>query len=301
MTLFKNTLQGQIKIDLPCGMLYEAEEEDNSDDALDVEDDTPLLANEANPDNGSIDEDIETFLDELQEDMSVFLNVTLLKGHDALQDLFISGTNVGAPAPNIFQFRFPEELSQGRLNGRNGSNACTAICTILGMLCLQHKADTRSPAEMHLQLAAAICGSIESGNTVYDASRSSLPHRFLTVHEAVNLIDDQDLLLVTDEINFFHHSEVRELTLENYLGRYLNSEHHGRSFAIAVCCQRSILFALIEDKILVCIDTHTNPPNGATITWTEDFSSLDEFCSCIRHTNCESQSGYLATVFSDCM
>lgn len=87
----------------------------------------------------------------------------------------------------ILYWILPTEFAQGTYNGRNGSNACSVICLLLGHFVSRREVELCN-GTLPSSLLRAIAVSISSGNKIYDLCRDTLPSRFLTVEEASKML-----------------------------------------------------------------------------------------------------------------
>eukprot|EP00111_Clytia_hemisphaerica_P010019 TCONS_00029297-protein len=142
----------------------------------------------------------------------------------------------------------PGHLSQGRLNGRNGSNACSVIAVLAGYFFSTFS----SKINFH-NSAALFVGCIETGNSLYDENQN------LLVHEAIDLIPIS--LKIFEERNSFPKdlSNVIELL-------FLKSE-----IVIVTCNIQSVCLVRSSiDRKIYLFDSHQHNEMGPLIAWTEN-------------------------------
>ena len=198
----------------------------------------------------------------------------------------------------IFLYDYPLQLCQSMLEGRDGSNACSLICLILGYTILVKLTDLGHNFCMrHVEYAEVLCGSIHHGNTIYDNCRAELPARYLTVTEAILLVDSIDLELV-EEHNVFHHSESSSETLASRLIEIANGYEGRKVMVLYVIDYRCTVFIFSTNGSITFFDTHCHFPNGARICWTASKNNIPRLLSGLFPT-CTDAFGYIALFLVD--
>ena len=82
------------------------------------------------------------------------------------------------PHCDTFLWKFPVEISQSTLDGRNGSSACSVIALIFAHGVWQERLDLQPTRELSPLWVMLLCALIRVGNRLYDRCRQSLPQRF---------------------------------------------------------------------------------------------------------------------------
>ena len=90
---------------------------------------------------------------------------------------------------NIFSWKFPPEISQSTLDGRNGSSACSVIALIFAHGVWHERLDLQPFPSLCPLWVKLLIASIRVGNRLYDRCRHSLPHRFLSAAEAASVAE----------------------------------------------------------------------------------------------------------------
>ena len=160
---------------------------------------------EDSSDEGDDDEDEDEDGDEEMEPTAkgnlgtsetVDIIVTALEQTDSPQSFNVQPESL---CRGVTCWNFPVDASQGRYNGKNGSNACSLISLLIGYYFNLKKIP---PPPSHLNLSdnirRVVCGCIEIGNRVYDIYRDSLPSRYLSVHEAASVLENYFVASVSD-------------------------------------------------------------------------------------------------------
>ena len=90
---------------------------------------------------------------------------------------------------NLFLWKFPAEVSQSTLDGRNGSSACSVIALIFAQGARDQRLDLQPTPLLSRLWVMLLCASIIVGNRLYDLYRHSLPQRFLSASEAATIVE----------------------------------------------------------------------------------------------------------------
>ena len=146
----------------------------------------------------------------------------------------------------------PPDFCQGRLNGRNGSSACTVISLITG--CLMARLD-------HLSFKETIplyVGCIEAGNSLHDKST------FLRLEDAI------DLISIPAEIS------IETNCLPNDLGRTIRQLFEVGNIIVVICNGYTVSFVKTLDSKIFFFDSHQHGEMGAFIAWVNDICHVDE-------------------------
>ncbi len=95
---------------------------------------------------------------------------------------------------------YRREFSQGLIEGRNGSNACSFIAVIFAYLFDTYKLDFPYGKSYNDSRAeSAMRSAMIQGNRLYDRHRSSLPNRYCSVQEVSDALMDYCLLIIVEE------------------------------------------------------------------------------------------------------
>ena len=162
--------------------------------------------------------------------------------------------------------------------GNDESNACSIIATLLGYKFLTNELDiqydTISP--LCLTWVNTVCECISIGNMVYNTFRENLPHRYLSIEEAAELLSG---LINVEVINIFpirFTDPYQPSTIVAQLARLMNSD---TSVAQLIIHERTSVFLSKGSKI-VYFDSHLHRPYGAVLV-SGSMLNLDDFCSYI--------------------
>lgn len=103
------------------------------------------------------------------------------------EDVDVVGEKVAQS--NTFSWKFPPEISQSTLDGRNGSSACSVIAVIFAHGVWHERLDLQPLRSLCPLWVKLLIASIRVGNRLYDRCRHSLPHRFLSAAEAASVAE----------------------------------------------------------------------------------------------------------------
>jgi len=245
-------------------LTHQIEEEDDDD-------------NECLNDGGDEDEEDELTSTESSDVASRSGDIVL----DALSNIGAAKI-IAAPPEEIRAgvtcWKLPLDASQGRYNGRNGSNACSLISLLIGYT-LNLKKISRPPCNLNLPgvIVDVLCGCIEIGNRVYDLCRESLPSRYLSIQEAASVLDMWFKIDVGDNLPVRLNDEHEQSTIGGQIREAIISRSSFLAFLILN--EKTSLF-YIHDGTITYVDTHSHDTSGPVFV-TAEMKELDEFCRAV--------------------
>ena len=86
---------------------------------------------------------------------------------------------------------FPLELSQGCIDGRSGSSACSIIALIMAQV-ISTNLNLKAQGVLSLFWSTLVLHSMVAGNNIYDIYRASLPVQYLSAAEAFDIMTRAD-------------------------------------------------------------------------------------------------------------
>ena len=158
---------------------------------------------------------------------------------------------------------FPPHVSQSNIDDRNGSNACTLICLILGNSFYNHICKTTNISTINNLPPTwidTILTSLREGNRVYDLYVTNQGSN-LSVVEAANIatylnIEDIGAEIAVDIVSSDGNSESQTLT-------HLLLSLPARSAGIFILQGKSVLLLPSPDGHVILFDSHTHGNVGA--------------------------------------
>lgn len=199
-------------------------------------------------------------------------------------DMVIARALDGEPLPCVHSevdthgslvWRFPIDFSQGCVDGRNGSNACSLIALVISQV-IQH-VEVPMGGLLSPLWTTMLYDSMVTGNNIYDQYRASLPARYLSAAEAcdilarndnfslepqeplpVRLVDDHQLSSVSSQLQLLANTPSRKL-------------------ALLTICEKTSLF-LVHSPDIVYVDTHCHMPNAGAVVVVGRCDRLNDFC-----------------------
>ena len=93
------------------------------------------------------------------------------------------------PQSNMVLWKYPTEVSQSTLDGRNGSSACSVIALIFAHVAKRELLDLQPTPLLSPVWVMLLCSAIRLGNKLYDLRRHSLRQRFLSASEAATIVE----------------------------------------------------------------------------------------------------------------
>ena len=169
---------------------------------------------------------------------------------------------------------FPCELSQSTFQGRNGSNACNIIALLLAQGIHKTNCDLFPSPFLRSDWVALVCGCIKVGNAIYDRSRGSLPHRYLSAGEAAMIAGDVLDVSVGQPKPVRVNDPHVPSTLRFHLLELCNSSV--TSYAVLIVNEKTVLFVSFPGETLVLIDSHLHGQTGAMVVL-GNRCNVDEF------------------------
>ena len=142
---------------------------------IDIEGDFLVDANENGSDDDSKNEDSPVVPDNVPDDMA------------ETDKIDVVGENI--PQTNMVLWKFPTEVSQSTLDGRNGSSACSVIALIFAHVAKRELLDLQPTPLLSPVWVMLLCSAVRLGNKIYDLCRHSLPQRSLFPSEAAATLE----------------------------------------------------------------------------------------------------------------
>lgn len=172
---------------------------------------------------------------------------------------------------------FPLEFSQGCVDGRNGSNACSLIALIIGQAVFSQ--DVEVPIEGYISplWSTMLYHSMVTGNNIYDCYRASLPARYLSAAEACDILTrNGNFLLEPDEpLPVRLEDEHRMTCISSQLE--LLTETPSRKLALFTMSEKTSLF-VVHPPDVVYVDSHCHAPDAGAAIVLGRCHRLKEFC-----------------------
>lgn len=178
-------------------------------------------------------------------------------------------------------WKFPLNFSQGCVDGRNGSSACSIIALIIAQVVAAHP-DLPTPIQGSLSplWSTLLYQSMVSGNNIYDMYRSSLPARYLSAAEAFDILSRHENFLLEPEepLPVRLIDEHRLSTIKAQLE--LLAQKRARKLAVFTISDRTSLF-IIQAPSIVYVDTHCHLPDGGAVILVGRCNHLNAFCTSV--------------------
>ena len=121
----------------------------------------------------------------------------------------------------VTEYLLEKKLSQSRIDGRNGINACTVIASIMAKAFLQEVAVLPAAGLPDAALLSSFINSIRDGNLLYGSSLSARCSGLLGVHDVLKLWPSLKLQPKRNEDFMFHSQEKMEEDLSKWLSDIL--------------------------------------------------------------------------------
>lgn len=192
---------------------------------------------------------------ETSDEVVLHLTTPRYRAPKRIMSVPLDALNAASPGCVIL---YHERFSQGKIDGRNGSNACSFIAVIMAKIYLTKTfgfCTNHAFRSTDYDLESMILVAMQQGNRLYDTFRRSLPHRYCSVAE----VSDQFASVCP-----FTVQEERPVSIKNdhYLSTLKGQLELLMSFkkvfvAIFTCNEKTSLFCCDKDYIAF-IDTHTH-------------------------------------------
>lgn len=177
---------------------------------------------------------------------------------------------------DLFVWKFPPEVSQSTLDGRNGSSACSVIALILAHGAWHQGLNLQPTLVLSPLWVKLLCAAIRVGNRLYDRCRLSLPQRFLSASEAATVVQPCVSVSVDSPLPVRVFDEHGPTTLLFQLRR-LCARDHGDA-ALLIVNEKRVVFIPVGNSSIVLVDTHRHGLHGAELLLGHQ-SSLNQFVS----------------------
>eukprot|EP00112_Aurelia_sp_Birch-Aquarium-sp1_P023009 Seg670.4 transcript_id=Seg670.4/GoldUCD/mRNA.D3Y31 product="hypothetical protein" protein_id=Seg670.4/GoldUCD/D3Y31 len=114
---------------------------------------------------------------------------------------------------------YEEEFSQSRIDGRDGSNACSFIAVIFVHLFLKERMTLleETPVFNGMIFDEILHEAMVRGNHLYDKYRRRLPHRYCSIHDVADQMAEVSPFTVKEERPVSVQNEHQMSTLEGQL------------------------------------------------------------------------------------
>lgn len=215
---------------------------------IDIEGDTVYDASEDSSDDDSENEDSPVVPDNVPDDK-------------AESDKIDVGENI--PQSNMVLWKYPTEVSQSTLDGRNGSSACSVIALIFAHVAKRELLDLQPTPLLSPVWVMLLCSAIRVGNKLYDLCRHSLPQRFLSASEAGTIVERCVSVSVDAPLPLRFYDDHAPTTLLFQL-RALCSGDRGDA-AVLKANEKTVLFMSVGNSSIVLVDTYRHGSHGAVV------------------------------------
>ena len=167
------------------------------------------------------------------------------------------------PHCDTFSWKFPVEISQSTLDGRNGSSACSVIALIFAHGVWHERLDLQPTRELSPLWVMLLCASIRVGNRLYDRCRHSLPQRFLSASEAATVAEQCVSVSVHSPLAVRVCDDHVPTTLVHQLSALCDGSHGNGALLIAN--EKTVLFLALAGQYIALVDSHRHGDHGAEI------------------------------------
>ena len=188
---------------------------------------------------------------------------------------------------------YEEGFSQGRIEGRDGSNACSFIAVIFAYLFLKERVTLleETPVFNDTIFDEILHEAMVKGNLLYDRYRRSLPHRYCSIHEVADQMAEICPFTVKEERPVSIENDHQMSTLKGQLEFLMLFKQ--RFAVIYVCEEKSSVFCS-DGKKIGFVDSHMHvfrdQIGGAVHIYAE--KDLDTFIYSVAEANRLSPTTY---------
>lgn len=167
------------------------------------------------------------------------------------------------PHCDTFSWKFPVEISQSTLDGRNGSSACSVIAVIFAHQVWHGRLNLQRTPSLSPLWVMLLCSSIKVGNRLYDCCRQSLPQRFLSASEAATVAEQCVSVTVHSPLAVRVRDDHAPTTLVYQLSALCDGTQGNAALLIAN--EKTVLFLALAGQSIALVDTHRHGAYGAEI------------------------------------
>ena len=170
---------------------------------------------------------------------------------------------------NVPVFFLPASLCQSRIDGRQGSNACTVIACLHAQKILSFSSGHLRLSNVCEATACSFVDSIREGNALYDGA--GLRGALLAVYEALDLLPEKHLKPMAN-------CDFGVRNAEQLLAKLQWAKTSSKSSANVVTAALvqtpfTILLAFFPDGKVIVFDSHAHEEHGAMIAYLPDENS----------------------------
>ena len=181
---------------------------------------------------------------------------------------------------------YKREFSQGFVDGRNGSNACSFIAVIFTYLYEKYKLDfPYGKVHNDPRAESAMRSAMIQGNKLYDRHRSSLPHRYCSVQEVSDALVDICPFVIVEEKPLWLEGSEYFATIKGQCDLLMSFKK--RFCAIFTCSDGKTSVLLGDGFYIGFLDTHCHHyfnSNGGAV-FVHGAKDLDRFVERIADVN----------------
>ena len=187
-------------------------------------------------------------------------------------NISIVGENISQT--DLFLWKFPSEVSQSTLDGRNGSSACSVIAVIMAHGIWHQRLQLQATPLLSPLWVMLLCAAIRVGNRLYDRCRHSLPQRYLSASEAAAIAEQCFSMSVDVPLPVRAFDEHAPSTLLFQLKELCTGDRGDGALLIAN--EKTVLFVPVGNSSIALVDTHRHDTNGAILLLGQQ-NNLDQF------------------------
>ncbi|XP_048581071.1 uncharacterized protein LOC116618759 isoform X3 [Nematostella vectensis] len=199
------------------------------------------------------------------------------EGDDAIPSTAIQSKDLGQ---GVHAWCFPETISQGTFNGRNGSSACSVIALVIGHIFWGKSLLLPRPSALLPESnVAAMCVGIEQGNRIYDLQRSSLPTRYLSIEEAAGYLAPWFDCSIRETLPVRLEDPHEETTIVYQLQNAVPPVGSFNLACLTISC-RSALFVISGTQIAY-FDSHSHMANHGALVLLCATENMRTFCEAL--------------------